>query len=1468
MELFKKPYEISLWEDVLTFVVKNGNYITEYEESLEGAVGQVIAQYYKERLICIIGSDTMDTPIRATQAKLVSKVNGENILTFNMYSHYYEEKDNEYYINPFIGLLVNERKVKVRYGELGAEGTKWYDLVIKDIQQNSETKTYSYTAKDQFVNELSKSGFNLEFDSKLENNMGNIETLAERVLEESDWQLRPSGEVLKQTIEEPLYEIQVSRDVTLKDMEGEADDITVSANSFVYAFYSNITNEETFVQLLYTNNYEIDDNHIITNSPNWYIEGVEYSNGKPTFASTMTISSEYRGNRLVRKVKTKYDTTIDKYVNVYNNGTIYGYTKTEYLSPATVRSYVTNPNSFDSYTGWEVGCSSDNLFPKLDLVSVPDVRDMSAADVIAGDAEIITCLKLKTDNSEQKLYNSGIVDMRHHINGFVKDEEYIFRVKYGQAGQMGTHGAIDLVKSDIRLTLTVAEYSLNNGKYEFTGEPYFAYTFPANHTYDGEGYLVSSAVKCRESLTYGEMISMSKKLGLFIQTSEGGTIYIEDIQFFPYVETSSGVLYPNQISDAEVKVKYVYYTPDETYTKIEDIKIVYEGYSPNPAYAEDYNDVQYEKVRSITASESNRFNLIQELCEIFQCWPNFEIEHNPLTGEILLDENYRQKMWVSFHEYIGKDNYAGFKYGVNLKSIQRTIESEGIVSKLIVKNNSNEFAADGFCSIARAAESPNGENFILNFSYYIQQGMMGLAEITNDLYLDVNGYLGYYKELKRINTKRDQYIKEQSGLLTDIAEYTASYQTYSISAQEAGEQHRDKLNYIFALTGYTFEQLMANQNENATDQKAYGWWSNDQVLATVASIGRLTSIKKNHETLANQAQANLEKAQNRFDLLNRILTSKEKSDAEERLLLDKEKLNIAFYKKYSRFLQEGSWISEDYIDDNLYFLDAQSTLNTSAKPKITYNISVLELSRLPGYENFTFALGDKTTIEDTEFFGWVWKEGVQTPYQEEIVVTELTVVFDSPEQNQIKVQNYKTQFEDLFQRIAATTQSVEYSTGKYQKVAGVIETDGTINITTLQNSIMNNALTLQNAKDQSVVWDETGITTTSTTNPAEILRIVSGGVFLSADGGITWNTGITGRGINASYITSGQMNVEEVNILNGSFPSFRWDKTGISAYEFAINEQTGAAQNFNFSKFVRLDQYGLYGINGYTDFNSSVKDPETGKIGEDRIWDRANFALTWKGFQIRSKRYGLDGYIRITTEEDIQLINKVVLDGKTIEIDQVKIGLLDKKGDEAIYGLRLKDHLNQVVLEQSSQGKVWIRDELKIGTADTSTVSLGYLKKYRNDETAIKDENGKIIGGISQVIRAGDVGSKQEFVVYEDGRLEASGGYFKGEIHAESGTIGGLSISTIVNPDFDVIIESNNGTVFKNNQSKILTATLYKGNEEFVPQNGHLIYQWYRNSELIEGATSKQIEVFIEDLDSDKGQVAYQCAITVVEEGM
>jgi phage-related minor tail protein len=42
----------------------------------------------------------------------------------------------------------------------------------------------------------------------------------------------------------------------------------------------------------------------------------------------------------------------------------------------------------------------------------------------------------------------------------------------------------------------------------------------------------------------------------------------------------------------------------------------------------------------------------------------------------------------------------------------------------------------------------------------------------------------------------------------------------------------------------------------------------------------------------------------------------------DRLNDEKKELNRLFYKKFSRFIQEGTWISEEYYDDEKYFYDA------------------------------------------------------------------------------------------------------------------------------------------------------------------------------------------------------------------------------------------------------------------------------------------------------------------------------------------------------------------------------------------------------------------------------------------------------------------------------------------------------------------------------------------------------------------
>ena len=1434
MENFKKPYEISLWEDVLTFVVDNEGVITEYEESLEGAIGTVIAQYYKERKICTIGSNTMDTPIRAVEGKLVSNVNGSNILTFKLFSHYYDEDTETFLENPFTNLLFNERKVKLRHGALGASDTKWYDLIIKNVDEDSENKCYNYTAKDLFINELSKSGFNLEFDTELENNMGTVVELGEKVLAESDWKVKDDNDVIRQYIEEPLYEITLSESIEARDMLDSSKTLTLEAGKIIYGFYNCIQNKTPYFQFLYAEEYEVDDDYVIISESNWYIDEVSYSDDNlPSFARYMHISDQYRGDRLVRKIQTTYDAKTDKYVTLYKDGesTVYGFMETDYHSPAAVRSFVTNGTDFSNDVGWEPCAIKDGentVFPELEMVSVPDIRDVSDPS-----QALETYLKFTKTKDGQMLYNSGIIDYRQYIDGFVEGEQYVFRVKYGEESEVGEHGAKSLKDSNVGLKLVVADYTLSEGVYQIDeSNKYFEIDIATGASL---GYLYTIG-NCKKSLSYTQMIEMSGKLGMFIIPNDNSVLYFSDVQLFKYVSVkdengNSRPLLPNEIGEAEVVNMYYYYYQNSNYSSIDDVEFIYKDTTPAD-YEPKYNE-KFEKVRSITAKESNRFNLIQDLCETFECWPKFEIEHNELTGEILLDDNYRQKKWVSFHEYIGKENDRGFKYGINLKSIQRKIDSEQIASKIIVKNNSNEFGKNGFCSIARASENPTGENFILDFGYYIRQGMIGLAELTNDFYLDVAGYIGYYKNLKRINTKRDLYIEEQAGLFTDISDYQSSYQTYSTLLSEAEEQLADEIIYIKSLTGFAYEELINGKASNDTEentQKISEWRENSKVIQVMASIGRLKTVIANNKEFSEAAKSNLDTAQARYDFLTRALSSEEESEDEERLLLEKKVLNEKFYKKYSRFLQEGSWISEDYIDDELYYLDGCGTARTSSQPQITYTINVLEISQVEGYENYVFNLGDKTTIEDTEFFGWVLRDGLKTPYREEVVISEIAWSLDSPEQNEVKVQNYKTQFEDLFQRMAATTQSVEYHTGQYNKVSNIIEPNGTITLTTLQNSISNNALILSNARDQSVIWDETGITTTSLRNPAEIVRIVSGGIFLSTDGGVSWNTGLTAKGINANYITSGQLNTERINILSGSFPSFRWDGTGISAYKFELNQDTREVSQFDYGKFVRLDQYGLYGINGYPDFDSAVL--EDGLVGEDKIWDKANFALTWRGFMLKSNHED-GGFISITSDNDFQ-----VIDGNGSS--RIKLGRLN----EDVYGLQiLKD--NQVIMEQNSTGELWIKNEIKIGD-DNSTVSIGYLPNTKENSL------------IHETINANN-----KFIVYEDGSMVATDGEFTGTIHAIDGTIGGLDINSIagsVATDYEVQIESDSGLIFKNGEgTKVLTARVYKGFKEIT---SGITYQWYKDETIIPGATSKTYNAVWTE-DSGDTEVIYSCGITM-----
>ena len=1355
-----REYEISVWND---YQVHEYEVYTQYDsindiysglqetiqirsgsELQEGFYYKPTAQWFEEEKIVVIGSNTMESKCRACNAEFKKAVNGEFSLTFILYSRYFDDVELEYVDNPFIKLLVNERKIKLKYKN------KWYDFIIKNIDENSENKSYTYTATALFINELSKNGLELVFDIEQENSTGDIISLANEVVKDTDWKISGESELIRQTTVEPLYEIKLISSITGKNMFGE-EEINIAAGQIIYGFYSSIINESAYFQFLYREDgqYIINtETGAINNSINWYIDNVSYLNGVPVFCNSVdNISLLYRGERYIRNTVTEYDKRVDKFVDVYEDkdgNKVLGYTTKEYLAPDIVLNLITNPNDFTDTSGWE-NEGTEYLFTDF----FPSAKGLTGIDLIEKlkDAQLTMQVNLKKGD---RLLNTGLYDNRKVFleKGFAVGEKYVLSLKYRTENIDSLTELSPQIKGFIAFYDGMTEEGKYNIEKDEAGQEKHIFDFTETDDDIKFTDVILRTATAKYAVTYQDMLR--KKLGFFIEANceaEQEKYIFIDIQLFKFYENDGILIKPDSIPTGIIKTFYHYYYDilNKDVTSIEDIKFSYEDQMPSKEYTLKY-DEECTKKRTIKISKSNRFNIIQELCELFECWADFVIEHNE-DGSIKRDENHQPIKYIIFKKFIWKDNFAGFKYGINSKNIQRVVDSDQIVSKILVEENHNEHAIDGTCSISRAKDNPTGELFFYDFRYYYTQGLLNYSDLMNDLYMDNKGspWLGYYTKMRKINKERSAINDELGTLGASMASLDASMQTYYLIYTEASEQLNNKKqefsNYD-VTKNISYESY--EQKDGISEELRMLIDADPEVLGIVTSIESLRKKFETYEKAYNSYKESYEATKTRYDEIQKIL-----EDIKER----KEELNKKFYTKYSRFIQEGSWQGEDYLDDNLFYYDAAATLAQSANPQVSYNINVIDVSSLEEYQNYDFDTGDKTTIEDTEFFGWAIVDGARTPVQEEIIISEIVVVLDNESENIIKVQNYKTKFEDMFQRISAVTTSLQYQSGGFAQAAAIVTNTGEIKADTLQQSFANNSFVLSNAADQNVVWDESGITVTSPRMPNQIVRIINGGIYITSDGGTTWSAAITGQGLNAKYINSGQIDTTLVRIMNGVWPTYRWDGNGISAYSYTL-DNNNTINSINYNKYVRFNQYGIFGATATEDWiPTSLQD----------VKDVADFALTWDGFLLRNK-YG-DGYLELSSTNDL-----IVHDGIN---NRIKIGNLGTL-EEPVYGIRINNSEGDPVMETIDDGTLWLKDQLNISTSqDTTHVQIGHLENTKIVE--IKTENGieEIDTGLHEVINATD-----KFIVYEDGSVKATDGYFEGEINATAGRFEGEIIAT------------------------------------------------------------------------------------------
>ena len=1396
-EFLKKPYEISIWKDKL---------VDDETES-----GEEPSSYFDEEMVAIIGSDGMTSPNRAYSPTLTKNVNGETTLTFSMLHRYFDNDLGEEVFNPLTKYMVNERKVKLHY-----DG-KWYDFIVKNCEESSDSNTFQYTCTDLWVNELSKTGYNIELAQELANNQGTIFELAQEVVKSTDWEIVTNtapippeeplySDVIRQWVQEPLYKGKVSTPVTANeaiDVLNNGSTFPIAKGETVYFFYSEIINKETKNVTIMraidnsTHKWVFDDNNVVK-GPNYRMAEITYQSDSncPSFIDSGTFSEnlEFQGYRLNYAPVSKYDPVTEKYIDLYQaeygSGDdvtykdIYHYRESEYITSDILFNAITNGSNFDIYgkdvTGWSPYGGSAAINNKINIITHPKLAQPLPNDLTLEQVEDLDpCLQIIYAGTglEYAVFNNGIFNNRTLINGFTKGEEYAFRVKYGTGPDQPNVPAIGLVVAEYELDKYNNEdettyYKIKPEKIYFDLQVVEDNESPSGYNYVIEnneitgGYFEDNYARYVKEMSWGKDILppsrqyvyyeqdsnipyvWANELGKYVQKSSNDNPQppyvnawcahgpclmplsandmaeknigfflvvsrlnprdndkpieekegwkIRQAEFFKYrTDANNKILLLGTAPEATENTVHYYYIPDESITDKDhvetysDLSVLADELGINVSKITQVYNKDCEKITSIEAKESNYFNIIQDLCEKFQCWAKFHVEHEA-NGKIKLDNNNNPIKKISFHEYVGKENFAGFKYGINLSSIQRTLDSNEFVSKLIVAQNDNEYVDGGVLTIRNADANSLGESYILNFSYYLNQGLIDAADFyktygkfqsdmkeknilinqKNKEYRDIHaamtrieGMLNVYRETLYVAPVYKQEAEIDIKHITGAASVKAylNSETRTPEGDDAIVKYLAKIlvsdNVESGYSGFT-EELQSEYDELQHRADGYPEYTvtvslgdnqtivscsdfihylNVDITGTVGGTSvtksyRLDSVNKiyhdsefiiDDNTTATIAftytSGEGSEIENLYDIydsnkdepitgdgpLNKststlyYLIPKESVQQEtnlkaeiEKLQEEKNDIEKEFFKKYGRFIQEGTWTSDDYVDNNLYYLDALQVSNTSAQPKLTYSINVVEVSEIEGLSNYLFDVGDKTYMEDTEFFGWIVNGPYKTPVREEVIVSEVAWNLDSPEENSITVQNYKTQFEDLFQRIGAAVQSVEYKEGAYNRAASILDSSGFINSNLLSASLNNiSGGRYGISAIGSVYTDTDGIIVMDVLKTTNQMKLSANGIMVSNDAGVSWRTIVSPDGIDISYLKAGIIDVNELNIMDGENTSFRWDKNGISAYQFG--SETGDERGFVYSASTdtSIDPDKLYFVadgSGYTEVNPAA----------------------------------------------------------------------------------------------------------------------------------------------------------------------------------------------------------------------------------------------------------------------------------------
>lgn len=1274
---------------------------------LKMAAGQILPKYKavtQEFAVCEIGSSSSNFSGKAKNPNFYTKIDGTHELSFSIPSQYLDENTGEIKDNELVRFVTNKSKIRLIKNP-GANQEIFHLVVNSKVDKDSDgVLSYEYTCTDSFIEELSKTGYSLSFGEEVgQGGLGTIHELAEQILDGTDWKyikentgtLYEYSTELKYNIDQQRYDtVYIPKPVhpvkfipelkrycnllSVKDTENEKvrniycyEDseqvVSTASKNLIY-------NASNFIDLTGWENYRIENGKrvpglvVIPYMENEDTDEITNNQGESfiKISSTGTKTQTYLLNTTAVAANTSL-TAFQPYLLKIDKG----------------------PETKGKITGIEI--YDKNPYINTD---VKPIYSLKKADLADGNYYIIKTMH--DISSPYIVFNISLNSTSSELS--IKKFSF-FEVQGKATEKVNEDGTVTIISAD--------ENNLKLIENLKDGEVLSNEMLP----------LVNLPIDLREETDVTPSAYTLKKVRYFrrdnYELKEG-----KEIQIDPLVEDTVTYLDFYTIKPEELKVEQVTSLPKENIdlNKIYLLRTDNKHYQYYEVTVDDqtggawdlalYGTGANDKTRTLKAEKSNRFNLLQELSELFKAWCVFNIKDNG-------DGTFEKQIW--FKEKAINHNFSGFHKGVNLQGLERKSDSNEVVTKIFVEDIENEFAEDGFVTIRRAKTNPWKENYYYNFKYYVDQGLC---------VKDERGY-------PYIETDVQTLYREVGKINNSIFDYNDKITTSAGKLEELSRNIKS-LSYCIAGANTRIASLTTDINNKKVSE------------ADKKELKSKKKEEKRKKSAYEKQQAEVEKA---YAALNKDYQNwlKEVNS----LQIKKMNLISQFESKYSQYIKEGVWQDSSYTDNNTYYYDSQKVSNTSALPATSWTISVLDGGVVEAMEDYKFSVGDLTCLVDNEFFGV--EKNAEKNYTFEVLISGIKENFDDPSKNEIEVRNYLTSFEDIFQRISAAAQTLQLKEQTYDKAAN-FNSKGEIDRDILQKTLSDNALVLANASDNSYTLDDSGLSLQSLINPMRKMRILADGIFitnsLDAAGQPEWKTGITADGINASIITAGEINTANIRIFSGGQPNQTWNALGITSYQLTGDE-------VDTSRFIRFDNFGFYFVKEKKDgleWNFDIEgnawfEKKSREQAITQICDNADLSITEKGFRINLQEKE-KGYLKLGYLETSETGEKIF--GFELKSPSITNG-------NTIVSFRT-DGLNKIA--------GWNIDE-RILWSDAETLSVGETGTYRVKLLAPKydGENVLEVGMLNEETKTLDP-TKAYCIIASTGILKARGVEVEGTITA------------------------------------------------------------------------------------------------------